>query len=643
MGLLSLIHTEKSSYVNQEFEKSSGIYFEHLSELQFYSDEQHIFTYLNLDAQEQKQHLIKEFFRETDYLCDLIEKNLNESVIRIQKNYMNQLSKEISQVEIEKSNLHQLLGHSTDGRKKRGWFNIVGKVAKELFGVMDTDDAEFIDSKINEFDYIDSRLTNLIKDQSYVVKTTIINFNSTISSLVNNEYKLRSNIVKITDFVNKLKSSTVSLEIQIKFDEHLILMIHLIENLKNEYSSLINAVLLARKGILHPSIMSPVQLQEHLKEITPKIPSGLELPVPLEKENAYLLLNVIDIVAYFYSNKLVFKISIPLLPNHLFDIYNCIPIPVKMTNSTYVFISPNQNKFVVRKDKHKYTFMTNLELGACKKLLKRHICQQQQPLKSYTSGKCCELSLLLPHTSIIPDECEKRVAKLESDIWNKLSNKNSWIYILGKPTTISMVCGKNPENYTDILLKNHGVLSLPENCKAYSKEIILSPSIVYSSKVEKNYSPKIDLCEEICNSEKISQLNATLTDLGSVPHIVSLNTDDLKLASLKLDEIENLATQINFKKILPSKDDLMFYIIVILSIIIMVYIIFKCCCPTKAADVCCRLIPNICIRINNRQTTPIPEQIRLQAIEDVEVPADRASPNQRRYVTRSYTRNQSRL
>ena len=184
---------------------------------------------------------------------------------------------------------------------------------------------------------------------------------------------------------------------------------------------------------------------------------GLELPVPLEKENAYLLLNVIDIVAYFYSNKLVFKISIPLLPNHLFDIYNCIPIPVKMTNSTYVFISPNQNKFVVRKDKHKYTFMTNLELGACKKLLKRHICQQQQPLKSYTSDKCCELSLLLPHTSIIPDECEKRVAKLESDIWNKLSNKNSWIYILGKPTTISMVCGKNPENYTDILLKNHGV------------------------------------------------------------------------------------------------------------------------------------------------------------------------------------------
>ena len=468
-----------------------------------------------------------------------------------------------------------------------------------------------------------------------------------MSYLNHNLDALISNIAGITKSLDSVHSNTLLLEIQIKFDEHLIFLTHLIDSLKNEYSSLINSVLLAKRGILHPSIMSPVQLCQNLKNISQLLPPGLEFPIPLEKENSYLLLNVIDLVSYFYKNKLVFKIIIPLLPQHLFDVYNSIPVPVKMANNTYIFISPNQNKFISRKDKQKYTYMTEAELGNCKRLLKTFICRQAQPLQRHHTNKCCELSLLLPHTNTIPDECEKRIAKLKTDIWNKLENKNSWIFVLHQSTTITVICDNNHSNVTNIPLEGEGILSLSDNCKGYAGEIMLIPSKTYYSKIEKNFTPDIDICETICNDDNISKLNSTLINIKNIPHISSLNVDELKLASFKLEEIENMANQINFKKYIPSSDSLMFYTIITLIVIIVSYIIYRCYCPCNSSRTCCKMLPNICVNFNSHQISrsPTPEQFELRAIEQApleDTPVVQQRAPSRRYATRLYVRNLSR-
>ena len=645
--MLTGITSINSTYSIQSFNKSPGIYFEYLRDLQFYNDDQHVITYINLDSQDKKYNFIFNFFKMTEDLCKSISEKFGDNTTRVQQSSLSQLKRDISDLNIEKEKLHELLGHSSINRVKRGWFNIVGKFAKELFGTMDTEDAEYIDHKLNDFDSNESQLISLIKEQSHVVRTTIVNFNNTSNYLNQNLDALVSNIAGITKSLDLVNSNTLLLEIEIKFDEHLIFLTHLINTLKNEYSSLINSVLLAKRGILHPSIMSPTQLCQNLKNISHLVPPGLEFPIPFEKENSYLLLNVIDLVSYFYKNKLVFKIIIPLLPQYLFDVYNSIPVPVKMANHTYIFISPNQNKLISRKDKQMYTYMTEAELGNCKRLLKTFICRQTQPLKSYHTNKCCELTLLLPHTNTIPDECEKRIAKLKTDIWSKLENKNSWIFVLHQSITITVICDNNHSNVTNVPLNGEGILSLSDNCKGYTGEIMLIPSKTYYSKIDQNFTPDIDICETICNDDNISKLNLTLIDIKNIRHISSLNVDELKLASFKLEEIENLANQINFKKYIPSNNSVMLYTSITLSVIIVSYIIYRCYCPCNSSRNCCKMLPSISVRVNNNQISrsPTPERFELQAIEQAPLednPVDQQRAPSRRYATRLYVRNLSR-
>ena len=177
------------------------------------------------------------FFKITEDLCKSISEKFGDNTTRVQQSSLSQLKRDISDLSIEKLKLHELLGHSFNDRFKRGWFNIVGKFAKELFGTMDTEDAEYIDHKLNDFDSNESQLISLIKEQSHVVRTTIVNFNNTSNYLNQNLDALVSNIAGITKSLDLVNSNTLLLEIEIKFDEHLILLTHLINTLKNEYSS----------------------------------------------------------------------------------------------------------------------------------------------------------------------------------------------------------------------------------------------------------------------------------------------------------------------------------------------------------------------------------------------------------------------
>lgn len=73
----------------------------------------------------------------------------------------------------------------------------------------------------------------------------------------------------------------------------------------------------------------------------------------------------------------------------------------------------------------------------------------------------CEVALFFKTTTAIPADTE---------ICDRLSN-NEWLFIISKPTTLSILCNQRPTQEKTI--QRIGTLRLQRNCKAYTEDAIL--------------------------------------------------------------------------------------------------------------------------------------------------------------------------
>jgi hypothetical protein len=96
----------------------------------------------------------------------------------------------------------------TGKRKRRGVLNFMGELSKILFGTMDEGDARYYDEQIKFFERNAEDTTTLMKQQLYVVKSTLGAINNTLTDVEYNECLLLEGVRNITDYVDALKSGT---------------------------------------------------------------------------------------------------------------------------------------------------------------------------------------------------------------------------------------------------------------------------------------------------------------------------------------------------------------------------------------------------------------------------------------------------
>lgn len=70
---------------------------------------------------------------------------------------------------------------------------------------LDEDDAKYFDLKITQFSKDENSVLDLLKEQTKIIQSTLINFNNTIGTLDFNENILKSNVKKLFNELNKEK------------------------------------------------------------------------------------------------------------------------------------------------------------------------------------------------------------------------------------------------------------------------------------------------------------------------------------------------------------------------------------------------------------------------------------------------------
>lgn len=471
--------------------------------------------------------------------------------------------------------LKDLIGHS---RVKRGWINALGSVFKTITGNLDNSDAEYYNEAIDNINTNEKELTQLIKAQVQVVQTTITNFNETITNLHKNEKIFNENIKAIETYTKLFETRVYNLEVKENINQHLTFLTLMCNELNNELSTLITAVLFAKQHTLHPKIISPIQYIDELQKTIKYVPTGLHYPYRLDYSFAHELLNLVTLQVFYMNNRLIYVISNPLISETTYHLYALIPLPILQNDKTYLFIQPSTKYLAMSTTKIQYTTLD--DLSHCKITSENtYICKMTKPIFTSHVKSICETELLFSNERI-PETCDTRIIQITNEIWHKLLNKNEWAFVLPKKSDVTITCDKNPQPRNTII-SGTGIFHLSPHCKAYTPSAIL----IAESSFESNYSsitPSFNISNDDCCIKHTPNIS-NLPTFKQIP-VTNINLDNLEVASNKLNTISKMADEILKNKDLHRRISIFTYIGYAVCICIVVYLIIlliRCCRKTK--------------------------------------------------------------
>lgn len=588
-----------------EYEHQPGILFEPIGEVKITNSNWKLITFVNIKSLNENFYRVSQLNQIIENDCHKIGPKSNDQMLCAKIGTLNKIY--IPKIKQKLETIKHLIGHKENiysKRMKRGWFDVIGKGLKVIFGTLDIDDAQFYNDKINDFQSNEESLAHTIKDQSTIVKSAISNFNQTISMLSHNEEVLVSNLEGIATSIQQKEFYIKQLNEELTLGNYFLLIESLIHKLVLEVNTLTEGILLAQRGLLHPDILTPKEILDALIKIQPHLKNKLSFPIDLTIDNIYLLMKVIEVECFYLTNNLIFNIIIPLVDFTTFQVNNIIPFPAEYQTdqNLYIYIQPHIDYIALDENKRNFVTWTQNQFDKCKALMnKKYICNTNQPVKLINNVEMCELKLILgfPNT---PKTCDSRIIHLKESNFIKLSRSNTWVFSAPYPESITLNCD-NIEPF-DIKIRNTGTLTVNKNCKAFSSTTMLSPSIQYNSNISKYYVPSNNLKDDCCDEILKKNINISEIVLNSNYKKLNFHTEDLKIASHKLDEISKAADDIinNNKSLINNKRTSL--IGIILGILFVIYMIYKTYkyWNKKTNTSCC--LKNLCIKVEQNVTPP---------------------------------------
>jgi hypothetical protein len=313
-------------------------------------------------------------------------------------------------------------------------------------------------------------MLKLAKEQMIVVRSSLRTVNFTLADVAANEIQLNDNLNVIQKLVaeNREKTSQVLSQAILlsAVNQHMIIVEHLVSQLREEYDIILSAITFAQKGILFPQIITPEDIIEAFQQSQSILPTDLSLPSTARVAYKHVLMDIVDIDVFLNDNILGHILRIPLVHCVVYNLYKLIPFPTKVRNSedTFVFISSEENYLLMDTLKQIYAKLSDLQVGKCKTISPElRMCKQVFPLKSKHLHQECEAKLLEP-TITIPPDCNKKIITLNEVVWWPLSH-NKWIFASPEREKVTIMC--NSLNPSDVIVQGTDILSMLGRCDAF--------------------------------------------------------------------------------------------------------------------------------------------------------------------------------
>ncbi|XP_058987951.1 uncharacterized protein LOC131806981 [Musca domestica] len=217
----------------------------------------------------------------------------------------------------------------TNRRFKRSPFNIVGNIARSLFGVLDADYAEEMSKTISKARIEHEHMTSLLKAQTSIV-------DSTINVIKQDEIGNQQKIQEISEMVEKINNDVAKESSQLKNSQLVgLLSTYLVfsaMNLQRVESEIISVLTDIHNGKISPLLLSPHQLREEINIIKANLLISHALPT--DDENLIELYKLMSVKGAVTKHEVIFEVKIPLVNQQFFELFKVVPVPT-IRNGTH--------------------------------------------------------------------------------------------------------------------------------------------------------------------------------------------------------------------------------------------------------------------------------------------------------------------
>ena len=357
----------------QKFEKSPGLYYDYVGEVQLYNTEWKPLTYVdlqeadrNLETVVKYAELSKDFRKKHEHSFWI---NFTDCV-RIAR-YTDRKVKEVEELKMLIRQLTRV-EDKDQTRFKRGVFNFVGGISKILFGTMDSNEASYYAEKVSNLEKEQLEFLSLSKEQVTVVKSTLRSLNSTLLTISENERILSKGLDEmakhISEHDSEIKEMFSGTSMLLTVNEHNMQLERALDECRREYNILIDAILNSQKGILKPHIITPAQIEKQLRASQADIPGELTLPIPLSATHQNLIVNIVDLDVFIKDSFLVYVIRLPLTNHVRYNVYHVLPLPIRIkdTSTRFTFILPEREYLLMDTAKRYYARLRVNNIQECK-------------------------------------------------------------------------------------------------------------------------------------------------------------------------------------------------------------------------------------------------------------------------------------
>lgn len=418
----------------------------------------------------------------------------------------------------------------TQTRSRRAILPFVGTVNKFLFGTAEDSDVQNLESEISKTKSSINQMHSLQQKQTIILESFASLSNETLSNINN----IRNDI---NDRLNIVGKNFNKIGAQIDKQAILYDLKLLIENFKllvgkftDDLELIIDAIIAAKSGIIHPIILNPIVLLNELKNN--KLDFNLKYPFGLTQENISKIVSISKLTVFFRNSVLIYILNIPIVMTTNFKLYEVIPIPQHVNSSTFIFIKPENRFLCMNEDQNAFIPLSESQVNSCKSTTSFRICKQSNIVTYKSNANICEIRIFSDYVNDI-SSCKYSYFKLNSEIWHKLHKRNTFIFCVPEKQKIKLNC----ENFSNISeIENVGILTLNDSCSVQTRNVILiaekstKTQIVNLNLENFQFPIPISTYNVSINLTKINQLGSfytanTLHKLYSIENSI----DDLKI------------------------------------------------------------------------------------------------------------------
>ena len=142
------------------------------------------------------------------------------------------------------------------------------EISKVLFGTLDENDADCYDEPIRNFERNSEDTTDLLKQQVYVIKSTLGALNDTLADMEHSDKLVRKGLSDIQTDLDTISSETARkfdiFEANFMIEKHIAEVNNALTILQRNIDLVLDSVFHAQSGSIQPQIVPPKLLLESL-------------------------------------------------------------------------------------------------------------------------------------------------------------------------------------------------------------------------------------------------------------------------------------------------------------------------------------------------------------------------------------------